>query len=102
MLRQAAARLAAIVPLGLGWSVPGLAQSSESNPYMGVPTELAEAPNGAIGNKRIVDNAEKVAYLEPTIENPAPGIYVFGGFGLAPTAVIEAEEGLIRASPRAP
>jgi alkyl sulfatase BDS1-like metallo-beta-lactamase superfamily hydrolase len=62
---------------------------------MGAPTEIATAPNGATGNKRIIDNAEKVAYLEPTIENPAPGIYVFGGFGLAPTAVIEAEDGLI-------
>jgi alkyl sulfatase BDS1-like metallo-beta-lactamase superfamily hydrolase len=71
------------------------AQSVEDNPYMGAPTELATAPNGAIGNKRIIDNAEKVAYLEPTIENPAPGIYVFGGFGLAPTAVIEARDALI-------
>ena len=94
-VRRAACRLAVFVALAQGWSGAVLADSSESNPYMGAPTALATAPNGAIGNKRIVANAEKVAYLEPTIENPAPGIYVFGGFGLAPTAIIEAEDGLI-------
>ena len=66
-----------------------------SNPYMGAETETATAPNGAVGNRRIIENADKVAYVEPTVENPAPGIYVFGGFGLAPTAIIEAEDGLI-------
>jgi hypothetical protein len=55
---------ATFATLGLGWSGLVSAQSVdsvESNPYMGAPTELATAPNGAIGNKRIIDNAEKVA-----------------------------------------
>jgi len=66
-----------------------------SDPYMGAPTEVSLAANGAKGNRRIIENAEKVAYLEPTVENPVPGVYVFGGFGLVPTAIIEADDGLI-------
>jgi alkyl sulfatase BDS1-like metallo-beta-lactamase superfamily hydrolase len=62
---------------------------------MGAPVEVVTAPNGAIGNRRIVDNANEVAYLERTVESPVPGVFVFGGFGLAPTAIIEAEDGLI-------
>ena len=62
---------------------------------MGAPVEGVTAPNGAIGNRRIIENADKVAYLERTVESPVPGVFVFGGFGLAPTAVIEAEDGLI-------
>ena len=84
-----------VATFGLATSGSSLADPAGSNPYMGAPTELATAPNGAIGNKRIIDSAEKIAFLKPTVENPAPGIYVFGGFGLAPTAVIEAEDGLI-------
>ena len=66
-----------------------------ADPYMGAAAETAVAANGAIGNRRIIENAEKIAYLEPTVENPVPGVYVFGGFGLVPTAIIEAEDGLI-------
>jgi alkyl sulfatase BDS1-like metallo-beta-lactamase superfamily hydrolase len=62
---------------------------------MGAATETSAAANGAIGNRRIIENAERVAYLEPTVENPVPGVYVFGGFGLVPTAIIEADDGLI-------
>ncbi|HSF84984.1 MAG TPA: alkyl sulfatase dimerization domain-containing protein [Acidimicrobiia bacterium] len=69
--------------------------TAASNPYMGAPVEVVTAPNGAIGNRRIIENADKVAYLERTVESPVPGVFVFGGFGLAPTAVIEAEDGLI-------
>ena len=68
--------------------------TAASNPYMGAPVEVVTAPNGAIGNRRIIENADKVAYLERTVESPVPGVFVFGGFGLAPTAVIEAEENL--------
>ncbi|MGI9585499.1 MAG: alkyl sulfatase dimerization domain-containing protein, partial [Acidimicrobiia bacterium] len=71
------------------------AGTSAASPYMGAPTEVSTAANGALGNRRIVENADQVAYLEPTVENPVPGVYVFGGFGLAPTAVIETDEGLI-------
>jgi alkyl sulfatase BDS1-like metallo-beta-lactamase superfamily hydrolase len=73
----------------------GHASSAEANPYMGAPVELVEAANGAIANKKLIDSVDDIAYLTPTIENPVPGIYVFGGFGLAPTAIIETDEGLI-------
>jgi len=66
-----------------------------ASPYMGGPVELAKAPNGAIANKRILDGVDKVAWLEPTIEEPVDGIWVFGGYGLAPIAVIDTDEGLI-------
>ena len=75
MIRIVVGCYAAFAALGLGWSGMVFANSVdsvESNPYMGAPTEVATAPNGAIGNKRIIDNAEKVGYLKPTIENPAP------------------------------
>jgi hypothetical protein len=62
---------------------------------MGGPVDIVTAPNGAVGNRRIVENAGKVAYLDRTVESPVPGVFVFGGFGLAPVAVIEAEDGLI-------
>jgi len=65
------------------------------SPYMGGPVELATAPNGAIANKRILDGIGKVGWLEPTIEQPAEGVWVFGGFGLAPIAIIDTDEGLI-------
>ena len=66
-----------------------------ATPYMGGPVELVEAPNGAIANKRILDGIEKVAWLEPTIEQPAEGVWVFGGYGLAPISIIDTDEGLI-------
>ena len=74
---------------------PDEARVGAADPYMGAATETSMASNGAIGNRRVVENAERVAYLEPTVQNPVPGVYVFGGFGLAPTAVIEADDGLI-------
>lgn len=64
-------------------------------PYMGGPVELGTAPNGAITNKRILDGIDKVAWMEPTIEEPADGIWVFGGYGLAPISIIDTDEGLI-------
>jgi len=65
------------------------------NPYMGAPVELVEAPNGAIANKKLLDGVSEFNFTEPTIENPAEGIRVFGGYGLAPMAIIETDEGLI-------
>lgn len=64
-------------------------------PYMGGPVELVKAPNGAIANKRILDGIDKVAWTKPTIEQPAEGIWVFGGYGLAPISIIDTDEGLI-------
>jgi len=66
-----------------------------SSPYMGAPVELTEAPNGAITNKKLLDRVADFNWIEPTIENPAKGIHVFGGYGLAPMSIIEAEDGLI-------
>lgn len=69
--------------------------SLSATPYMGGPVELVEAPNGAIANKRLLDGIEKVAWTKPTIEKPAEGIWVFGGYGLAPISIIDTDEGLI-------
>jgi len=66
-----------------------------ATPYMGGPVELVTAPNGAIANKRILDGIDEVAWTEPTIEQPAEGIWVFGGYGLAPISIIDTNEGLI-------
>lgn len=66
-----------------------------ATPYMGGDVELVEAPNGAIANKRILDGIDEVFWVEPTIEEPAEGIWVFGGYGLAPISVIDTDEGLI-------
>ena len=71
------------------------ANAEETNPYMGAPVTLVKAPNGAIANKKLLDGIDEVAYLTPTIEQPAEGIWVFGGYTVAPIAVIETDEGLI-------
>ena len=69
--------------------------AQELSPYMGGPVELVEAPNGAIANKKILDGIEEVSWLKPTIEQPVEGIWVLGGYGLAPISVIDTDEGLI-------
>ncbi len=68
---------------------------TDDSPHMGAPVELAEAPNGAISNTKLLDRIEDVAVLGPTIEQPAEGIWTFLGYGLAPISVIDTEEGLI-------
>ena len=62
---------------------------------MGGAVELVKAPNGAIANKRLLDGIDKVAWTEPTIEKPVDGVWVFGGYGLAPISIIDTDEGLI-------
>ena len=69
--------------------------AAEPSLYMGAPVTLAEAPNGAIANKRILDGGEKVGWFKPTIEQPVEGVWVLGGFGLAPMSIIDTDEGLI-------
>jgi len=71
------------------------ASAEETNLYMGAPVTLVEAANGAIINKRLQDGIDKVAWLKPTIEQPAEGVWVLGGYGLAPMSIIETDEGLI-------
>jgi alkyl sulfatase BDS1-like metallo-beta-lactamase superfamily hydrolase len=71
------------------------APSSRHNPYMGAPVTLTSAPNGAITNKKLLDGIEKVAYLKPAIETPVDGVWVLGGYQIAPIAVIETADALI-------
>ena len=74
-----------------GITLPPSAQ--QENPYMGAPVTLSKAPNGAIANKKVLDGIEKVAWLRPTIENPAEGVWVLGGYGTAPMTIIDTDEG---------
>ncbi len=69
--------------------------AAEKSLYMGAPVTLVEAPNGAIANKRILDGGEKVGWHKPTIEQPVEGVWVLGGYGLAPMSIIDTDEGLI-------
>jgi alkyl sulfatase BDS1-like metallo-beta-lactamase superfamily hydrolase len=62
---------------------------------MGAPVTLVKAPNGAIANKKLLDRINDFSWLEPTIEKPATGIWVFGGYAVAPIAIIDTEDGLI-------
>ena len=56
------------------------ASAEEPSLYMGAPVTLVEAPNGAIANKRILDVADTVGWLKPTIEQPVEGVWVLGGY----------------------
>ena len=71
------------------------AQTGQIDAYMGAPVTLVKAPNGAIANKKIIDGIGKVGWLKPTIEKPVDGVWVLGGYGLAPIAIIDTDEGLI-------
>ena len=72
-----------------------MASSENSNPYMGAPVTLGKAPNGAIANKKLLDRVGEVAAFEPTILQPAEGIWTLAGYGLAPISIIDTDEGLI-------
>ncbi len=69
--------------------------SAATNQYMGAPVTLVEAPNGAMANKKLLDGIDKVGWIEPTIEQPVPGVYVLGGYALATITVIETDKGFI-------
>jgi alkyl sulfatase BDS1-like metallo-beta-lactamase superfamily hydrolase len=69
--------------------------TAQIDAYMGAPVPLGKAPNGAIANQTLLDGIEKVVWLKPTIEEPAKGVWVFGGYGLAPMSIIDTDEGLI-------
>lgn len=62
---------------------------------MGAPVTLGRGPNGAVANRKLLDRIEDVGWLKPTIEKPADGVWVFGGYGFAPIAVIDGDQGLI-------
>jgi len=86
--------LSALVSLG---GPSALAQEGDTAPsrYMGGPAELVTAPNGAITNAEVLEATPKIMYLEPTTEEVADGVWSIGGYSIANTTVIEAEDGLI-------
>ena len=65
-----------------------IALAQEKDIYMGAPVELANAPNGAIANKKVLDRVEGNACPTPQILEPAEGIWTFCGFTLAPISVL--------------
>lgn len=86
------------VALAITVLTPPLVSAEDTFPpsrYMGAPVDLVSAPNGAVTNRKLLDGIHAFNWLEPTIENPAKGIWVFGGYGLAPMSIIEADDGLI-------
>lgn len=73
-----------------------LSMAKPSSRYMGGKTELVTAPNGAIINKSVLEEAPKVFWTNgPEIKNPAKGIYVVGGYSRSAAIVVEARDGLI-------
>ena len=70
-------------------------QAEEPSPYMGGEVNLIEAPNGAMARAEVLETASKILYTEPTTEKLAEGVWSIGGYSLANTTVIEAEDGLI-------
>ena len=96
MLRQSFVFFTAIaLCAGMTATAQAAEQTVAVSPYMGGQVELATASNGAIANQVILDGIGEVGWTEPTIEEPVDGIWVFGGYGLAPMIVIDTDEGLI-------
>jgi len=86
---------AVVFAAGLTARLPAAEPPVPATAYMGGTVELTKASNGAIANKKILDGIDAVGWTTPTIEKPADDIWVFGGYGLAPIAVIDTDEGLI-------
>ena len=84
------ALVAAVAPLSL---FPANAQ--EKSRYLGGEVPLAEAPNGAVINAETLETSSKIAYLEPTTEKVADGVWCIGGLSIGNTTVIERDNGLI-------
>jgi len=70
-------------------------QAGDPSPYMGGEVNLIEAPNGAITRAEVMETAAEIIYLEPETEKLAEGVWSIGGYSMANTTVIEAEDGLI-------
>jgi len=52
-------------------------------------------PDGAVVREEVLKTGARILYLEPTTEKLAEGVWCIGGYSLANTTVIEAEDGLI-------
>ena len=76
---------------GLAYPVHSVAQS----PYMGGKVNLTKAPNGVVVREEVLKTGSQIVYLEPTTEKLADGVWCIGGYSIANTTVIEAEDGLI-------
>ena len=79
----------------LAMTLAGQVQANDLSPYMGGEVNLVEAPNGAITRAEVLETASEILYIEPTTEKLAEGVWSIGGYSLANTTVIEAEDGLI-------
>jgi hypothetical protein len=69
-------------------------KGSTTNPYMGAEVVLGESDNGATVNYEVLKRMPELVWTTPTIEQPAEGIWTFGGYGLAPISAIDTPEGL--------
>jgi len=69
--------------------------ATEKSPYMGGEVNLIKAPNGAIAREEVIKSLTQIIYDEPTTEKLADGVWCIGGYSLANTTVIEADDGLI-------
>jgi hypothetical protein len=58
--------------------------TAQTEADMGAPVELETVPNGAIAKKWLLHGIDEAAWTEPTIEQPAKGTRLFGGYGLCP------------------
>ena len=82
----------------LSTSAPVLAANYEPNypdRYMGGEATLGIAPNGAIIDDKVLEDASLSIYTEPNVKNLGNGIWVIGGYSIANCIVIETDEGLI-------
>jgi alkyl sulfatase BDS1-like metallo-beta-lactamase superfamily hydrolase len=75
--------------------IVSVAYSENISPYMGGEVKLSKAPNGAIAREEVLTTATKILYTEPTTEKLAEGVWCIGGYSIANTTVIEADDGLI-------
>ncbi len=77
--------------VGFTWPV----QAAEKSPYMGGDVNLTKAPNGAVVREEVLKTGARILYLKPTTEKLADGVWCIGGYSIANTTVIEAQDGLI-------
>jgi len=77
--------------VGFTWPV----QAAEKSPYMGGDVNLTKAPNGAVVREEVLKTGARILYLKPTAEKLADGVWCIGGYSIANTTVIEAQDGLI-------